>query len=432
MSRVLLLSTYELGGRPLGCTVPAAALAAAGHEVRAVDLALDPWPSDELATAQAVTLSVPMHTALRLALEALGRLRRERPDLPVCLHGLYAEAGAQAAGPLLGPGDVALSGEVLEPLVEWASEIGAERAGTGPRRRRELGAPRGGSRAPMTSAGLAGLEQYAQLSWKGEQRLVATVETTTGCSHRCRHCPVPVVYEGRSRPVALETVRSELAALIEEGASHVHLADPDFLNRPSHARAFARMLKRDHPGRTFDATIKVSHLLRHRDLLPELADAGLLFVVSALESTSDLVLERLDKGHRSSEGREAVRLLRSLGVEVRPSFLPFTPWTTRQDLVDLLDFVAEEDLVWSVDPVQYGIRLLLPPGSLLLEPADPVLAACLLPPEPGMLGTGWRAPDPLLDECQRALAALVEEAAAGDGDTADTYLEVRALVHRLL
>ncbi len=63
---------------------------------------------------------------------------------------------------------------------------------------------------------------------------------------------------------------------------------------------------------------------------------------------------------------EAVVLLREHGIEVRPSWLPFTPWTTVDDLVELVDFVVAHDLVANVDPVQYSVRLLVPEGSLLL------------------------------------------------------------------
>jgi hypothetical protein len=190
--------------------------------------------------------------------------------------------------------------------------------------------------------------------------------------------------------------------------------------------AFVRELAAAHPGVTFDATIKVSHLLRHAQLLGELARCGLSFVVSALESTSDTVLARLDKGHLGAEGREAVRLLRCHGVEPRPSFLPFTPWTTRDDVVDLLDLVAEEDLVWNVDPVQYGIRLLLPPGSLLLERPDPDLAAALTGADPHAGGTGWRSTDPALDRCQEALASLAEELEGAGAGPEDAYDALRA------
>ena len=52
---------------------------------------------------------------------------------------------------------------------------------------------------------------------------------------------------------------------------------------------------------TFDFTAKVEHLLQRRALLPELRGLGCAFVVSAVESLSDLVLRRLHKGHSAAD-----------------------------------------------------------------------------------------------------------------------------------
>ena len=103
-------------------------------------------------------------------------------------------------------------------------------------------------------------------------------------------------------------------------------------------------------------------------LWPEFAASGCVFVVSAFESVDDAVLERLDKGHTAADAARAVTILRDAGIEVRPSWLPFTPWTTRDDLVALLDFVHDHDLVGSIDPVQYSVRLL---AARRLTPARP-------------------------------------------------------------
>ena len=206
--------------------------------------------------------------------------------------------------------------------------------------------------------------------------------------------------------MAEDVVLADVDQLVAAGAGHISFADPDFLNAPHHARRVIAAMHDRHPGITFDATIKVEHLLRHPGALPELAEAGCVFVVSVFESVNDRILAVLDKGHTVADMSAAVIALRAHGIEVRPSWLPFTPWTTVDDLVGLVDFVAAHDLVANVDPVQYSVRLLVPAGSLLL--AEPALAAHLGGYDPARLGWSWSHPDPAVDRLQVEIAALVE------------------------
>ncbi len=174
------------------------------------------------------------------------------------------------------------------------------------------------------------------------------------------------------------------------------------------------------PQLTFDCTVKVEHVLRHADVWPEFAAAGCVFVVSAFESVDDETLERLDKGHTTADAARAVEILRAAGIDVRPSWMPFTPWTTSDDVIALLDFVYQHDLVGSVDAVQYTVRLLLPRGSLLL--GHPDIEAFVGPWDHERSTFTWEHPDPAIDELQLTLAALVE---AG-GDAVEAYARVRA------
>ncbi|MGH9294833.1 MAG: CUAEP/CCAEP-tail radical SAM (seleno)protein, partial [Acidimicrobiales bacterium] len=136
------------------------------------------------------------------------------------------------------------------------------------------------------------------------------------------------------------------------------------------------------------------------------------FVLSAFESRDDEVLCILDKGHDAAGEAAALRIVRSAGIELRPSWLPFTPWTTRRSIAELLTFSAEHDLIWSTDAVQYSIRLLLPVGSLLLESPDPALATSLGRLDAASGSVPWRSTDSLLDALQEDLAGLAETALA--------------------
>src|SRR3954471_23556289 len=256
--RVLLVSTYELGHQPLHVASPAAALRKAGHEVRCLDLSVERWDAGALEWAQATGFSVPMHTAMRLAMRAAAVVRRAIPELPVCFYGLYAPVSRDLTVGALA--DRAIAGEYEPALTAW---VGALAAG---------GPPDAGADEPLVQLGrgefelpardlLPRLERYAHLALGGDERLVGYVEASHGCVHRCRHCPVPAVYDGRIRVVQAETVLRDVERLASMGARHITFGDPDFLNGWRHSLAIVRAVHERHPELTFDCTTKVEHVL---------------------------------------------------------------------------------------------------------------------------------------------------------------------------
>jgi radical SAM superfamily enzyme YgiQ (UPF0313 family) len=410
--RVLLVSTYELGHQPLHVASPAAALREAGHDVRCLDLSVQPWDPALVDWADKVAFSVPMHTAMRLAMRAA----QEVKDKPVCFYGLYAPVSRDLT---LGRiADRVIAGEYEPALLAWVS--GTEN-GDGP----ELDLGRHAFHLPARDL-LPPLERYAHLAFNGEERLVGYVEASHGCVHMCRHCPIPSVYDGRIRIVQPDVVLEDVAQLVAMGARHITFGDPDFLNGRKHSLDVVRQMHERFPELTFDCTVKVEHVLEFPQVWPELARSGCLFVVTALESVNDEILARLDKGHTARQAADAIALLREHGIEPRPSFMPFTPWTTLDDVRELLDFVAAHDLVGNVDPVQYTIRLLLPEGSLLLDHPDmqPHLGAY----DAERLSWTWTAADPEVDELQARLTAMAEGASASGEAPARTYTRIRDAV----
>ncbi|HEY7975444.1 MAG TPA: CUAEP/CCAEP-tail radical SAM protein, partial [Ktedonobacterales bacterium] len=142
------------------------------------------------------------------------------------------------------------------------------------------------------------------------------------------------------------------------------------------------------------------------------------------------VLRRLAKGHTRADVEEALRIVDAAGIPIRPTFVAFTPWTSAEDYLELLDFVAEQGLVEHVDPVQYAIRLLVPPGSALLDTPD--VAEWLGPLDEPALSYRWAHADARMDALQREVAALVECSANAQRPTAETFAAVRALAERRL
>jgi hypothetical protein len=220
-------------------------------------------------------------------------------------------------------------------------------------------------------------------------------------------------------------VLADIRQLVDAGARHVTFGDPDFLNGPRHALAVARALHQEFPDVTFDFTAKVQHLLRQRTLLTELGAAGAIFVVSAVESLSDSVLAHLVKGHTRADAVAALEAVRAAGIAFRPTWVPFTPWTTLEDYREILAFVETERLIDHVDPVQYSIRLLVPPGSLLLD--SPAMQPHLGPLVEDGFYYRWTHSDARMDRLQEDVGRVVAQAADGREDAATTFGRVCAL-----
>jgi radical SAM superfamily enzyme YgiQ (UPF0313 family) len=354
---VLLISCYELGHQPAGIAVPAGFLRRAGISVEAMDVSVEGFDKEKVLRARFVGVSVPMHTALRLGLRVAEEVRRINPACHICFYGIYASLNADYL--LNRVADSIIGGEFEQGLVALArATLAGEQidvTGVTTRNRKSLPILARLDYARPYRGAAVPLERYAKLERNGEQLLAGYTEASRGCLHHCAHCPIPPVYNGRFFAVPAQVVLEDVRSLVEAGARHITFGDPDFLNGPTHALRVAEAVHEQFPEITFDFTAKVEHILKHRKLIPEFARRGCIFIISAVESLSDTVLARLEKGHTREDIAEALEVVEAAGIAPRPTFVAFTPWTTVDDYLDMLDFVRARALIYHVDPVQYSI-----------------------------------------------------------------------------
>jgi len=370
---ILLVSCYELGHQPFAIASPVGLLERTGYSPSVLDLSVTSFNNEKVSRAAFIGISVPMHTALRLGVRAAIRIREINPSCHICFYGLYASLNSDYL--LKNFADSVIGGEFEEPLLTLIKELSRKESqdhyleieGVSFRGRSQPPYLRRFAFAPPSYRGLPPLGKYAHLACNGARRLAGYVEASRGCLHHCLHCPIPPVYNGRFFVIPEAIVLDAIRQLVHSGATHITFGDPDFLNGPGHSLRVVRAMHDEFPDLTFDFTAKVEHLLKRRTLLPEFRDAGCLFVVSAIESLSDIVLANLNKGHSREDIYSVLEIFRTVGITLRPTWVPFTPWTTIDDYIDLLEFISCEDLIQNVDPIQYTLRLLIPPGSALIR-----------------------------------------------------------------
>jgi radical SAM superfamily enzyme YgiQ (UPF0313 family) len=427
---VVLISTYELGHQPFGLASPAAWLKSAGAHVTCLDLAIQSFAPELVEDAGLIAFYVPMHTATRLAAAAIEHVRAANPLAHLCCYGLYAPAnepflrriGVQTIlGGEFESGLVSLYrrliatsddrrqttddtcpsiDDTLSSIVDRPSSVFQVEPRISLAKQTFL---------PPDRAGLPALAAYAHLQLTdGGRRTAGYTEASRGCKHLCRHCPIVPVYGGRFRVVQREVVLEDIRRQVAAGARHLTFGDPDFFNGPGHAMALVRALHTEFPDLSYDVTIKIEHLLKHADLLPTLRDTGCLLITSAVEAVDDTLLERFDKRHTRADFARAVELLREVGLALNPTFVAFTPWTTREGYLQFLRSIWELDLVENVAPIQYAIRLLIPAGSRLLELPD--VRALVGPFEQAGLAYPWAHPDPRMDQLYHDVMRAVRAA----------------------
>jgi radical SAM superfamily enzyme YgiQ (UPF0313 family) len=411
---VVLISTYELGHQPFGLTSAAAWLRREGATVHCQDAAVQHLDKDELAEADLIGYYVPMHTATRIAAQFIPTIKAHNPRAHVVCFGLYAPMNESYLRKL--GVDTILGGEFEEGLAALYRRVDASLRGALPSD--EAISP--SQPEPIISLNrqefllpdrhtLPHLSKYAYLIRTDGQcpKVGGYTEASRGCKHHCRHCPVVPVYGGQFRLVQNEIVIEDIEQQVNSGAGHITFGDPDFFNGPGHVIPIVEKLHQLWPHLTYDVTIKIEHLLKYQRWLPLLRDTGCMFVTSAAESLDDGVLEIFDKRHTRADFFKTVELFKSIGLVLQPTFVAFNPWSTLSGYLDLLQTIAQLDLVENVAPIQWGVRLLIPAGSLLLDRAEvrPVVGEF----DEAALAYRWAHADPRVDQVCETILAIVKD-----------------------
>jgi radical SAM superfamily enzyme YgiQ (UPF0313 family) len=258
--KVLLISTYDLGRQPFGLASPAAWLRRTASEVNCLDLSRERVDEEKVRAADMIAFFLPMHTATRIALHVVQKIRSLNSSAHLCAYGLYAPVAREYLERM--GFRTFLGGEFEEGLNNLVLRL----------RKGEDADGSEGQVEPLVSLqkqqfilpdrrGLPTLSDYAQLiAADGTRRTVGYTEASRGCKHLCRHCPVVPVYGGQFRVVQRDVVLADVRQQVEMGAAHITFGDPDFFNGVGHSLKIIEELHNEFPGLTYDVTIKIEHL----------------------------------------------------------------------------------------------------------------------------------------------------------------------------
>lgn len=318
---------------PLGLLAVGGPLIDAGHEVKLLDAEcrrlsvgavvheVRQWGPDVVMTGHAG--STPAHP---VSVRMLQAIKADRPGVVTVYGGVYPTYHAEhiLAGK---PGvDVIVRGEGEATAAEFVRVLEADGPGPGPHLRRVAGlAFRDGSEVVLTDSRppLVDLDAW-RVGWELIERWdsyqcfglgrAAIVQFSRGCPHRCTYCGQHRFWvKWRHRdPVKLADEVEWLHRT--HGVHFVTIADENPTTLPDQWRSFLEQVRDRRLPVRFFATIRATDIVRDRDLLPLYRDAGILYVLMGVDSTSDEVLRQIRKGSTTREDYLACRLLKEHGI----------------------------------------------------------------------------------------------------------------------
>ena len=380
--KILLLSFYDLGKQPKIISELVQKIDTSNNIIEIIDYSIE---DKNVITEEYDVLGInaSMHTASVLAEEFLnGKVLPKK----LFVFGLYAHVFAD-----MFPQFVSIDNFLNNDIEEYLGikqNINYSFKNTVPDR----------SKLPHIS-------EYSHII-DGENNIIAgSTETTYGCKHECTHCPVPIQFHGSFKTFGEEKIMQDVSNQVEDGAKHISFNDPDFFNGPKHAIKILELLNNKHPEITYDSTIKVEHILKYPQYFQELKELNMLFVISAFETTNDKVLNILKKNHTADDLKRAVELSLSNSIDIRPTWMPFTPWTEVKDFVNIINLIENYKLRETVAPIQLTIKLLIPKNSLILSSneIEPYIGVF----DPTSFSYQWTYKNPEIDKLQKQLFEYV-------------------------
>ncbi|MEJ7759074.1 MAG: radical SAM protein [Gemmatimonadaceae bacterium] len=385
-ARVLLVSTnrerqpYPVVPNGLACV--ASALAAAGHDVKFLDLCFVRDPAKAAAAAarkmSPAVIGVSIRNIDNSDAIALRHYTPEARSIVAALRAAAPLAKVIAGGAAFGVApealfrdfgvDYAVAGDGERASVALVSALASGREVDGIPGVVRNGGDRVHFTPPGEDADLDALPQPELHRWvdiRRYQRHGATVpiQTKRGCVYRCVYCTYRNVEGWGYRTRNPELVADEIAELKQKaGVRNFDFVDSTFNSPPGHAIEVCEAITQRKLNVHLDTT-NFTPATASTELLTAMRRAGFRTLGITAESASDPVLERLEKGFTAAKVREVAERVENAGIRTLWIFLAGGPGETEATLEETLRFAS-----WRLergDAVYLTVGLRVYPGTTL-------------------------------------------------------------------
>ena len=387
--RILCVTPGEEGGQPIRTACFKSAMQQADWIAKAIDLSQSSIEEVNGCSFDVVLLVVMDFPAISNAEKLVADLKLRFPSARLIVAGEYAKLHKAWL-------NSAFNTDVVESLAQDEEELVRLLTGKEYQRGRPSIIPDRSDFPTLDAYGFSKLPSGRVVSQ-------GNLEGSRGCHHRCRYCSVEALYLGKQARVEPETVIADALQQWEMGARHFGFIDADFFNFAAPACELIAAINRLLPAASFEVVTRVDHICELSDeKLIQLREQGLCRITSALEFPDETVLSRIDKGFTLNQIEVSIKKCEKAGIELKPTFLTFTPWVGIADVLVKFPRFLEATGLDKCTPIENRFtRLLLYKGSPLLERNAEIRAVCT---SEELFHFDWAHPDDAMDELYARVA----------------------------
>jgi hypothetical protein len=174
--------------------------------------------------------------------------------------------------------------------------------------------------------------------------------SSRGCPKKCTFCSI-VVASPNYRVRSVDSLMAEIEALRRDrGFGHVYFVDANFAVSVKRTLDFSRRLAAWDPAVTWSGTASADLILRHAEVMPEIAGRNCIQLEIGIESGSRSQLARYNKRTDVDQNGAALAMLARCGISVGLDFIMFDPESSFAELRENLDFLRDNDLFGTSPP----------------------------------------------------------------------------------
>ncbi|MGZ4903913.1 MAG: B12-binding domain-containing radical SAM protein [Halobacteriota archaeon] len=210
------------------------------------------------------------------------------------------------------------------------------------------------------------IEKYQFESMADASKRYALIEGSRGCTNNCSFCSQCVFWRRKWRSKSPKRIADEMQYVYETYGIRFQWLTDDNFGVGSHTRALCEELI--HRGLSKELMwfmqARCDDVAKHGDVLPTLRKAGLRWVLTGVENSSESTLEAFNKKLRPSDAQEAVRLLKRNDIFTQAMFIIGERRDSAESIAHLRAFAD------ALDPDLAIFSILTPfPGTRLYDDA---------------------------------------------------------------